>query len=173
MLLFRLALTALGVLGCVAVALIIGDPDQQETQSVIDVKPVEYKLLVTDPPIPTKNTKQWSPSGQKTSWHDRQVASSDNSLSFGQGNYMVLAPTGRKNAVGNPLYELHLYVNGQLLRSYDAVTGRAHTQNRNRHQAGMEAPLPDGRYQVSRTVVPGSKYEVGGRFLATAKVQEG
>ena len=169
MLLFRLALTLLGLLGCVAVALIIDEPGQKEaqTQSVIDIKPVEYKLLVTKPSIPTKtkNVKQWSPSSQKAFWPNQEVSPDHNSISFGQGNYMSLAPTGRKNAVGNPLYELRLYANGQLVGSYNTVTGRANTQNRNRHQAGTEAPLPDGRYLVSLTIVPGSKYEVGGRFL--------
>lgn len=80
-------------------------------------------------------------------------------------NYMTLTPTGRKNRLGNPLYQLRLYVQGEFLASFDTVTGRAYTQNRNRHQAETEAPLPDGIYQVSHLVIPGTHPEVGDRFL--------
>jgi hypothetical protein len=78
---------------------------------------------------------------------------------------MTLTPTGQKNRLGNPLYELRLYAQGQFLSSFDTVSGRAHTQNRNRNQAGTEAPLPDGIYQVSWSVTAGIQPEVGERFL--------
>jgi hypothetical protein len=82
-----------------------------------------------------------------------------------QGNYMTLTPTNTSNAVGNPIYELRLYSNGQLVGTYQTVTGRANSQNRNRHQAGTHAPLPDGQYQVANAEVAGTHPEVGGRFL--------
>ncbi len=80
-------------------------------------------------------------------------------------SYMTLTPTETTNSVGNPIYTLSLYANGELLGTYPTVTGRANTQNRNRHQEGTKAPLPDGRYEVASSVVPGTHAEVGGRFL--------
>lgn len=82
-----------------------------------------------------------------------------------QGSYMTLTPTNTRNTMGNPLYELRLYANGRLMATYETVTGRAESQNRNRHQSGTEAPLPDGQYQVGSGVVAGTHPEVGGRFL--------
>ena len=82
-----------------------------------------------------------------------------------RSSYMRLETTGRKNAVGNPLYRLCLYAKGQVLAAYDTVNGRAHTQNRNRHRSGTQAPSPDGRYTVARWYVGGTHPEVGGRFL--------
>lgn len=81
------------------------------------------------------------------------------------GSYMTLVPTGQTNVLNNPLYELRLYANGQLVNRFITVSGRTHTQNRNRHQSGTEAPLPNGRYKVSKTVVPGTIVEAGDRFL--------
>ncbi|MGK7877189.1 MAG: L,D-transpeptidase [Xenococcaceae cyanobacterium] len=83
----------------------------------------------------------------------------------GGGNYMTLTPTDHRNSIGNPIYNLTLYINGGKISSFYAVTGRAHTQNRNRHVAGTQAPLPDGKYRVARSAVPGSHPEIGGIFL--------
>jgi hypothetical protein len=80
-------------------------------------------------------------------------------------NYMTLTPTGITNSLGNPIYSLNLYANGQLIASYPSVAGRARTQNRNRHRGGTEAPLPDGEYKVARNVVPGTIVEAGRVFL--------
>jgi hypothetical protein len=80
-------------------------------------------------------------------------------------NYLTLTPTETKNRLGNPLYQLSLYVDGQPTKTYYAVTGRRHTQGRDRHVAGTEAPLPDGLYQVANSTTPGTLPEVGGRFL--------
>lgn len=82
-----------------------------------------------------------------------------------QGSYMTLTSTGSSNALGNPLYQMNLYANGRLLHTYVAVSGRAHTQKRNRNKSGTQAPLPDGRYSVAKSAVPGTNSEVGGRFL--------
>jgi hypothetical protein len=80
-------------------------------------------------------------------------------------NYMKLVPTGKKNALGNPLYKLIIYVQGREINSYDIVSGRATTQNKDRHRSGTEAPLPDGLYKVAKTYIHGSTPEVGDRFL--------
>ncbi len=45
------------------------------------------------------------------------------------------------------------------------MTGRKHTQNRNRNRAGTEAPLPNGKYKVARAPIAGSIPEAGDRFL--------
>lgn len=84
---------------------------------------------------------------------------------FSGESYMTLAPTATTNALGNPIYELRLYGNGQLLGTYATVTGKANTQNKNRHQEGSEAPLPDGQYTVASSTVLGTEPEVGERFL--------
>ncbi len=80
-------------------------------------------------------------------------------------NYMTLTPTGQANSLGNPLYELRLFANGQLIGRYMTVSGRAYTQNRDRNRSGTEAPLPDGRYKVATAATRGSIPEAGDRFL--------
>lgn len=80
-------------------------------------------------------------------------------------SYMKLTPTSRTNRLGNPIYFLEFYVNGQLISKYDTVAGRSHTQNKDRHKSGTEAPLPDGRYTVAKTPVPGTIREAGKLFL--------
>ncbi|MEA5534194.1 L,D-transpeptidase [Crocosphaera sp. XPORK-15E] len=82
-----------------------------------------------------------------------------------QENYMTLTPTNTSNALGNPIYELRLYAKGQLIGNYATVTGQATTQQKNRHQEGTEAPLPDGKYAVANTAVAGTEPEVGELFL--------
>jgi hypothetical protein len=78
---------------------------------------------------------------------------------------LVSSPHRRTNKVGNPIYRLEAYVNGQPYRTFKAVTGTAYTQNKNRHRANSAAPLPDGSYQVSRQVVRGKMAEVGRTFV--------
>lgn len=101
----------------------------------------------------------------------RRVQNPAQSISVGAynpatfGSYMTLIPTGRTNVLNNPLYELRFYVNGQLVDRFITVSGRAYTQNRNRHQGGTEAPLPDGRYKVATTATRGTIAEAGDRFL--------
>ncbi|WP_427157971.1 L,D-transpeptidase [Aliinostoc sp. HNIBRCY26] len=83
----------------------------------------------------------------------------------GAGNYMTLTPSGRTNDLGNPLFELRLYVNNQPVGSFLAVSGRTHTQNKNRHRSGTEAPLPNGIYTVAKNYTRGTIAEAGERFL--------
>ncbi len=79
--------------------------------------------------------------------------------------HLIKDPEGRKNSLGNPIYKLEAYLDGKQYYSFDAVVGRAFTQNRNRHQSGTEAPLPNGTYSVSKNTIPGSIYEAGETFL--------
>ncbi|MEM9925056.1 MAG: L,D-transpeptidase family protein [Cyanobacteria bacterium P01_D01_bin.50] len=81
------------------------------------------------------------------------------------GSFMTLTPTGQTNALNNPIYTLRLYANGELVDSFLTVSGRTHTQNRNRHQSGTEAPLPDGKYMVAKSTIPGAIAEAGELFL--------
>ncbi|NJR15171.1 MAG: L,D-transpeptidase family protein [Calothrix sp. CSU_2_0] len=81
------------------------------------------------------------------------------------GSYMTLTPTGQANQLGNPLYELRLFTNGQQVASYITVSGRAYTQEKDRNRSGTEAPLPDGRYKVAKNVTRGTIPEAGDRFL--------
>ncbi|MHC5824952.1 MAG: L,D-transpeptidase, partial [Nostoc sp.] len=80
-------------------------------------------------------------------------------------NYMTLTPTEEKNLLGNPLYKLNLFANGQLIGTYRSVSGRADTQTKDRNRSGTEAPLPDGRYKVATATTRGSIAEAGDRFL--------
>ena len=86
-------------------------------------------------------------------------------LAATSGSYMTLRSTGKTNTLGNPLYKLSLYGNGKLIGTFNTISGRAHTQNRNRNRAGTEAPLPDGSYKVAKTPIPGTLVEAGDRFL--------
>ena len=108
------------------------------------------------------NNRQLSPTNQS---FFEQKYSSQNQLTATSGSYMTLRRTGKTNALGNPLYKLNLYSNGQLINTFNTVSGRAHTQHRNRHRAGTEAPLPDGSYRVARVAIPGTLVEAGDRFL--------
>ena len=81
------------------------------------------------------------------------------------GSFMTLTPTGETNVLNNPLYKLRLYANGKLIDSFVTVSGRTSTQSKNRHQSGTEAPLPDGKYTVALSSVPGTIAEAGDLFL--------
>ncbi|MGL5878166.1 MAG: L,D-transpeptidase [Xenococcaceae cyanobacterium] len=74
--------------------------------------------------------------------------------------------SGRKNQFGNPIYLLEAYLNANKQYNLDTVSGRANTQDLDRHKSGTEAPLPEGNYWISSTTVSGTIPEVGGRFLA-------
>lgn len=161
----RLALTGLGVVTCLTLAVLSYSSSQQTTQSTVDVSLVKQKLPVADNTLPTKNWQQWSSDNQKQLWGEGKTLPVSGANSQRQDTYMVLTSTGMSNALGNPLYQLRLYAKGELLGAYAAVSGRANTQNLNRHRAGNNAPLPDGRYSVSQTIISANNYEVGGRFL--------
>ena len=64
---------------------------------------------------------------------------------------MILVRTTRSLPVsGDPVWELHLSLPGQPLRSYEALVGRAGRQEGDRQRLGSQAPLPRGLYQVTQ-----------------------
>jgi hypothetical protein len=79
--------------------------------------------------------------------------------------FIKMVATGKVNSFGNPIYEVLLYNNSNLVSRLQAVTGRAHTQSKDRNVGNNEAPLPNGRYRVATSWVNGTTAEVGGRFL--------
>ena len=83
------------------------------------------------------------------------------------GNYLKLVrdPSKGTNDVGNPIYTLEAYVDGQKYQSFDVVSGTARSQNADRHQGNNAAPLPDGLYEVSNRIISGNTPEVGKTFI--------
>ncbi|MEO1428694.1 MAG: L,D-transpeptidase [Cyanobacteria bacterium J06633_8] len=96
--------------------------------------------------------------------HSKIATGNTNPLNY-FGNFITLTPTGQTNTLDNPLYKINLYVNGKLIDSLIGVSGRDFTQTRNRHQSGTEAPLPDGKYTVATSTIPGTIAEAGEHFL--------
>lgn len=112
-----------------------------------------------------RNVIQQSSKDKAGSNPEEYIILANNDRSIIANNYMILVKTSRKNSFGNPLYELKLFADGREINSFDTVSGRYHTQNKNRNVSGTQAPLPNGEYTVSQYYVPGTHYEVGGRFL--------
>jgi hypothetical protein len=83
------------------------------------------------------------------------------------GNYLKLVrdPNKGTNDVGNPIYTLEAYVNGQRYYAFNAVSGTATTQNADRNRGNNFAPLPDGLYSISNQIIPGKVAEVGRTFI--------
>jgi hypothetical protein len=131
------------------------------------------KLLLTAIMLSIMETACYSQSAQGDSAFSKQIlaqTSPDLSISYLPPSCntclrLIKDPADRKNSLGNPIYKLEAYLNGKPYYSFDAVTGRAFTQNRQRHQNGTEAPLPNGNYSVNRNTIPGSIYEAGATFL--------
>jgi L,D-transpeptidase catalytic domain len=76
-------------------------------------------------------------------------------------NHLFLGNGTAKNKYGNPIYTLHLCVGGKERRSYEIVTGRSFTQQKNRNQSGTHSPLPNGKYRMSSGLTQGMVVEVG------------
>ncbi len=76
-------------------------------------------------------------------------------------NHLFLGNGTAKNKYGNPIYILHLCVGGREQKSYEIVTGRSFTQQKNRHQSGTHSPLPNGKYRMSSGLTQGTLVEVG------------
>jgi hypothetical protein len=189
LILYRLALASLS---CITVEGCNAQIRQEQIQQLAEVKPVPNIQFSADTLTRRKrrhwDTAQWQlvpslevensqpipvtlPSERELRGENRvppnsrQLFGASASAPVGVSSYMLLTPTGMTNAQNNPLYQLSFYANGQLIRAYAAVTGRAYTQTRNRQQAGTQAPLPNGRYRVFKSTIPGTTSEVGGRFL--------
>lgn len=84
------------------------------------------------------------------------------------GNYfrLVRDPNKATNDRGNPIYILEAYVRGEKYQTFTSVSGTVRSQNLDRNTGDNSAPLPDGKYSVSRQIVPGTIYEVGKTFVA-------
>jgi hypothetical protein len=84
------------------------------------------------------------------------------------GNYLRLVrdPNKGTNSVGNPIYTLETYINGELDRRFKAVSGTARSQQANRHIGDNHAPLPDGMYEVSNWITPSNIREVDRTFIS-------
>ena len=62
---------------------------------------------------------------------------------------LVLERTSRQlSRTGDPIWNLRLESPGEPALNFEAVTGRAHRQDADRHIAGTRAPLPAGRYSL-------------------------
>ncbi len=83
------------------------------------------------------------------------------------GNYLRLVrdPNKGVNNLGNPIYTLEAYLDGQRYQSFNAISGTATTQTVDRNRGNNFAPLPDGKYTVSNQIVPGTIPEVGRTFI--------
>ena len=77
---------------------------------------------------------------------------------------LVLQRTNRAlSRTGDPIWSLRLDSPGEQPLHFDAVTGRAHRQNADRHRTGTRAPLPIGRYSLGpvEPLGPGDPAELG------------
>lgn len=62
---------------------------------------------------------------------------------------LVLNRTDRQlSRTGDPIWTLRLETPGKPPQRFDAVSGRAHRQDADRHRSGTRAPLPVGRYSL-------------------------
>lgn len=164
---------------------------QESNPQTTDVQPVISSQLPPDE-LTTRKQKQWNPVIEKivsspkvknskpvpvepvfvqesetkdcVSLNGSQLHSANSPELFKQGSFMTLTPTQKLNDLSNPLYHLTLYADGHCW-IYEAVSGRAKTQNRDRNKAGTQAPLPNGQYRVAESTVPGTDPEVGKHFL--------
>jgi hypothetical protein len=94
----------------------------------------------------------------------RLIAASNLQVS---GNYLRLVRDSSQgtNEVGNPIYTLEAYVDGQKYQSFNAVSGTVNTQTIDRNIGNNSAPLPDGLYEVSHQIMAGNAPEVGKTFI--------
>jgi hypothetical protein len=94
----------------------------------------------------------------------RLIAASNLQVS---GNYLRLVrdSSQRTNEIGNPIYTLEAYVDGQKYQTFTAVSGTVNTQTIDRNIGNNSAPLPDGLYEVSHQIMPGNTPEVGKTFI--------
>ena len=76
---------------------------------------------------------------------------------------VYIAESGMTNEQNNPILTVDVYVDEELIGRYNALNGRAHTQDLDRNVAGIEAPSPNGTYTIMPETV-GYKEETGGVF---------
>jgi hypothetical protein len=119
-------------------------------------KDVAVNLVLTD----TKDTRRQKPNSKP-----RVGIVSRRSIG---GNYMRLVrePNRGTNAVGNPIYTLETYIDGELDRRFKAVSGTKNSQQADRNIGNNHAPLPDGTYAVSNWIANSNIREVDGTFIS-------
>jgi hypothetical protein len=140
-------------------------PLSLSAQQPIVIKPQSKQkgLVATNPESSSAGS---SSSTNKTKPISKQKLATGSRLPL-SGNYLRLVrdPNKGTNAVGNPIYTLEAYVDGQRYQTFDVVSGTATTQTIDRHQGNNAAPLPDGLYDVSNHITPGLLPEVGKTFI--------
>ncbi len=84
------------------------------------------------------------------------------------GNYMRLVKDLDRgtNDLGNPIYTLETYIDGELDRRFKAVSGTTRSQQADRNIGNNHAPLPDGTYAVSNWITPSNLREVDRTFIS-------
>ena len=82
------------------------------------------------------------------------------------GTYLRLVRLNKEtNNIGNPIYTLEAYVDGEIYQTFNTVSGTVNTQNMDRNVGNNSAPLPDGLYDISDRIIPGIVPEVGKTFI--------
>lgn len=80
-------------------------------------------------------------------------------------NCVYISKGKKTNKQSNPILDLNIYSQGQLVASFEALSGRTYTQNLDRNIAGNKSPAPSGLYTIE-SQLPSNLYETGGVFLA-------
>lgn len=62
-------------------------------------------------------------------------------------------------ATKDPIWNLQLVSNGNVLGTLPALTGRAYRQTANRHTAGNKSPLPPGRYAIDHYGIAAAPFD--------------
>ena len=76
------------------------------------------------------------------------LASASTSQSTDESVLVLNRTTRSLPRTGDPIWGLRLETSSKPVRYFDAVSGRAHRQNADRHRSGTPAPLPVGRYSL-------------------------
>lgn len=77
---------------------------------------------------------------------------------------LYVTKTTKVNSQNNPILKIEVYSKGKYEREFEALSGRAYTQNLDRNVAGNKSPLPKGEY-ILGSVRSSELYETGGVFL--------
>ena len=144
------SLCALGITGC---------SNSQAQQATNSPNVQTSNLEETNAAIATTNPVEAEATSTSISKSSIEPNSGDRCKST--NNHLFLGNGTIKNKYGNPIYLLHLCVGGKERRSFEIVTGRNFTQQKNRHQSGTHSPLPNGKYRMSNSLTQGMLAEVG------------
>ncbi|OKH52477.1 hypothetical protein NIES2101_14750 [Calothrix sp. HK-06] len=168
---FRLLMTSLSCIAltsCIAIAVRVPQSSSNpESASKIQLSAENTsKTNVTSAAIDSSKRVSSDTSNEKSNKGNNKSQKISTGPAFAaNGNYMTLTRTEATNNLGNPIYTLTLYANGQQVDVFKTVSGRAHTQNKDRNRSGTEAPLPNGEYRVATSTKRGTIAEAGKLFL--------